>query len=627
MSVNGLSPHRSSLLVRARNLRTRIQAALLSRKYHSLLNQLLHQIVTEIRQDNTPEALALWTKIQRIFPKAPKVYQTVARVLRESSRLEYADIILNEGTRKFPRNFDLWLEYAEIAMERRDVGAAEARWAEIVSRFPNQAAGYSGSGQALIWAGKLDDAESVLLLGRSRFSDDLWSALLYAEVATLRQDWSEAHHRWQTVRSIDPSQVLPWEKMGKCLKELDRIAEAETILAEAITRFPDNEVLAILYTEVICERRSWPETYRAWTDFSRHFPDFQTKHRSQRTQLRARISLNRPIHGTAPAQLCRPEHEQWLCGVVISEDPIVILADDRCFEIVRHTAEFYHDREVYYLVGMLWTASADSAVRRQYVDEYREISQSYPNLKITILANDEAELQTMRALSIPCLLINQNIFCDEDIFKIIDVPIRYDAVYTARIGGYKRHSLASALKSLLLVVTLATDDQIITAQELLPDAVIANLCDGHLHNLEATEVAQALNSARCGLCLSAVEGAMFASMEYLLCGLPIVTTQNSGGRNWFFRDDYVFYCEDDATSVKAAVETAVERAQSQEFREYVRRQTIHQVTQERQRFYALVDEIFARNGQPQRRIEPEFKQLFHDKMNYRGRPIGELLVP
>jgi len=39
------------------------------------------------------------------------------------------------------------------------------------------------------------------------------------------------------------------------------------------------------------------------------------------------------------------------------------------------------------------------------------------------------------------------------------------------------------------------------------------------------------NAARTGLTLSAKEGAMFACMEYLMCGLPVVTTRNRGGRN------------------------------------------------------------------------------------------------
>ena len=38
-------------------------------------------------------------------------------------------------------------------------------------------------------------------------------------------------------------------------------------------------------------------------------------------------------------------------------------------------------------------------------------------------------------------------------------------------------------------------------------------------------------ASRVALALSSKEGAMFASMEYLMCGLPVVTTRNRGGRN------------------------------------------------------------------------------------------------
>lgn len=38
-------------------------------------------------------------------------------------------------------------------------------------------------------------------------------------------------------------------------------------------------------------------------------------------------------------------------------------------------------------------------------------------------------------------------------------------------------------------------------------------------------------ASHAALALSAREGAMFACMEYLMCGLPVVTARNRGGRN------------------------------------------------------------------------------------------------
>ena len=51
------------------------------------------------------------------------------------------------------------------------------------------------------------------------------------------------------------------------------------------------------------------------------------------------------------------------------------------------------------------------------------------------------------------------------------------------------------------------------------------------------QVNEIYNQSLVGLCLSGAEGAMFSAGEYLLCGLPIVSTHSIGGRDALF-DDY-----------------------------------------------------------------------------------------
>jgi glycosyltransferase involved in cell wall biosynthesis len=63
-----------------------------------------------------------------------------------------------------------------------------------------------------------------------------------------------------------------------------------------------------------------------------------------------------------------------------------------------------------------------------------------------------------------------------------------------------------------------------------------------------------LNRARVGLCLSATEGFMHASAQYLLAGLPVVTTPSVGGRAIFYEPDYVRTVAADPAAVAAAVE-------------------------------------------------------------------------
>src|SRR5262249_24334360 len=143
----------------------------------------------------------------------------------------------------------------------------------------------------------------------------------------------------------------------------------------------------------------------------------------------------------------------------------------------------------------------------------------------------------------------QNAFVNESIFEIADGKKSYDAVYNARYLTYKRHDLAKQVDNLLLILTTPTEEQVLEVKKLLPQSTIANEQDGKVDHLSARAVSIELNKARCGLCLSKVEGAMFASIEYLLCGLPIVTTANVGGRNWYFSNEYVKFCDDNADAV------------------------------------------------------------------------------
>jgi hypothetical protein len=68
-------------------------------------------------------------------------------------------------------------------------------------------------------------------------------------------------------------------------------------------------------------------------------------------------------------------------------------------------------------------------------------------------------------------------------------------------------------------------------RSLLSQATWINELEGFYRQLEVREIPAWLNQARVGLCLSAYEGCMRASAEYLLCGLPIVSTPNIGGRD------------------------------------------------------------------------------------------------
>ena len=88
-----------------------------------------------------------------------------------------------------------------------------------------------------------------------------------------------------------------------------------------------------------------------------------------------------------------------------------------------------------------------------------------------------------------------------------------------------------------------------------PGHVFLNAFDegGMPIRLPLSEVNRHLNRAGVGLCLSEREGAMFASTEYLLSGLPVVSTPSTGGRHVYYDEEYCWTVPPDPRSVAEAV--------------------------------------------------------------------------
>ena len=134
---------------------------------------------------------------------------------------------------------------------------------------------------------------------------------------------------------------------------------------------------------------------------------------------------------------------------------------------------------------------------------------------------------------------------------------------------------------------------------------------GRLGWLGYSAVNQVYNESYSGLCLSAEEGGMHASMEYLLSGLPIVTTRSRGGRDFFFNEVNSVIVEDEATSVAIAVANnkknySIERAKS------IRAQAIKAQEAVQTKFKKFILDIINTNG-INLDIDRLWKVIYRDK--------------
>lgn len=169
--------------------------------------------------------------------------------------------------------------------------------------------------------------------------------------------------------------------------------------------------------------------------------------------------------------------------------------------------------------------------------------------RVKFLFNSTEELERARQVIPPsmCIFFNNASLINENMFDVGGCP-EHDAVYNARANSFKRHHLSSEVKDKIFIAYdwKYSDYDL---KDFNPKEIFLNLQGG--------EVSRAIKKAKVGLMLSEEEGACYASLEYLLCGLPVVSTPSRGGRDVFYKDSNSIICCDNKISVAEAVSAAV----------------------------------------------------------------------
>ncbi len=168
--------------------------------------------------------------------------------------------------------------------------------------------------------------------------------------------------------------------------------------------------------------------------------------------------------------------------------------------------------------------------------------------KFFFLFNSKDEMLRYKEAGFNGELINQNTWLDSDgiMSPNPNVIKKYNAIYVGRLTPFKRHELAANVDNLALVAGNLHGG--LSSNEIPPNIYINN------NELTPIEVSQKINESFCGLILSASEGACFASSEYLLCGVPVVSTYSKGGRDEWYNNYNSIQVSADPLLIKEAVD-------------------------------------------------------------------------
>ena len=281
--------------------------------------------------------------------------------------------------------------------------------------------------------------------------------------------------------------------------------------------------------------------------------------------------------------------------LVLSTNPPIIYMMDHLLRTRRNMMglllESLRRRHVSLVIALSWCYRNPHQIK-WLAERVAYLQSRAPDHRFIILTNTTEEADLIRQAGLETVFCHQNVFLNEDLYYPMETAKKYDAIYDAALAPFKRHELARGIENLALISYVKSDvalhDTMRIADENRHAIWLNDPIDNPSSWLNETAVNHFLNQAKVGLCLSAVEGAMYASAQYLLAGLPVVTTQNTGGRDTLLDPAYTRWVEDDPHAVAAAAQELIELNIDPAF---IRQETLKRFSTHRRVFLDLLNKI------------------------------------
>jgi glycosyltransferase involved in cell wall biosynthesis len=180
---------------------------------------------------------------------------------------------------------------------------------------------------------------------------------------------------------------------------------------------------------------------------------------------------------------------------------------------------------------------------------------------VIVVANsfDEANRIRLHLPDVEVILCCNAAFLSESKFSIGNRQKIYDAVLNSKPLAFKRHYLAESVQNKVFITYDTSEDGALGMQK---TDITGFGAKEILKNISQPEVVETLQKSRVGLILSEVEGACYSSAEYMLCGLPVISTPSYGGRDEFYDHRTAILADPTPQSIRSAVLEALERLDS-----------------------------------------------------------------
>ena len=324
---------------------------------------------------------------------------------------------------------------------------------------------------------------------------------------------------------------------------------------------------------------------------------------------------------------------------IINREPLIIHTTENINDIQVFSEIIGKDRRAVFLVSFWWTLFDGPNTIQQIIKSYRFHQDKYHHHKILFLLNNLDESREFKKNSIPCKFIHQNALVDSNIFKPISISKTYDIIYNARLDSMKRHYLLKDCRNIGLIsgyvmnIDRSKEEYLNELKKNIHHAFMINSnqptslenfnYDMGIQLLKSSEVNIAINRSRVGVILSSKEGACYASIEYLLAGIPVVSTKNIGGRDYFLDKRFCRIVPSKPKAIKNAVDELISLNIAPSF---IREETIKKINPHVQKLRNLFRELLKMDKQNKNDFDTFWENIYINKMIKYSQPYPKYFI-
>ena len=234
----------------------------------------VHRAEVAMRRRDWTEASERWAELRGAFSDHASGYVRGAEALLGVGRLDEAEGLAVGGGVPLPR--PSWGVRPAGRGGRCAAGTGGWRASggrSFAGRFPDHALGCVRGAEALLEAGRLDEAEGLACEAVERFPGRPGGYVQRGEAAMRRRDWGLASEQWAELRGAFPDHASGYVRGAEALLHAGRLDEAGALAFEAVERFPDRPGGYVQRAEAAMRREDWEAACGLCAELRGAFPD------------------------------------------------------------------------------------------------------------------------------------------------------------------------------------------------------------------------------------------------------------------------------------------------------------------------------------------------------------------